>query len=100
MRWRDYPRSVDVSYIVTPDVVLTNVVWNPDPDFSGQPETGVRLDGKFHLIQHGWWQWGMATVVILNRLRRGWDTERIGRFMDWCRERRRWPYPVIRARRS
>lgn len=98
----DGPQAIGVSHIVTPDWTLTNVIWKPDPGMSGQPETGVRYPGdgakNFHLIQHGWWQWGMATVVIANRLQHGWDCCRISDFMDRCRERRRWPYLTAKAR--
>ncbi len=94
----DRPRAISVSHITTPNWTLTNMVWRPDPNYSGHPETGVRAGEDFSLIQHGWWQWGMATVVILNRLQRGWDASRIADFMQNCRINRRWPYLVARAR--
>lgn len=98
----DGPEAIGVSHLVTSDWTLTNAIWKPDPDLSGQPETGVRYPGQgaknFHLIQHGWWNFGMATVVILNRLQRGWDAYRITEFMCRCRRERRWPHPSAKAR--
>lgn len=99
----DMPRSVSVSHIDAGRWLLTNVLWCPSRDLRGQPETGVRFNraGKFEdfsLIQHGWWNFGMATVVILNRLGRGWDCGRIADFMNWCRDNRRWPFPSAKAR--
>ena len=70
-----FARSEPVSHLVWGDTVLTNSYWNRSA------ETGIRRGGRFNLVQHGWHNWGAATVVILSRLTREWSAGRIERFM-------------------
>jgi hypothetical protein len=90
-----------VSYLVLPvsGITITNCVWRREGDLSsGRPETGVRIGDEFHLIQHGWWNFGAATAVILSRLAKGWSIDRIENFMGKRRSKFAAPFRARRAR--
>ncbi len=88
MYQEDDPLSVSMGYkeITLGDrtVILTNALWK------SSPETGVRINGKFELIQHGWLNFDKANDFILKALSKGWDCWKLSEVMTWMHDNNRW----------
>lgn len=90
----ELPRSTRFPPRETSDYFLSNAVWENSYG-SFQPETGVRRRqadgtwGDFALIEHGWLDFNSANDLIVKALAKGWDTCRIGDFMQKLKERRK-----------
>lgn len=86
------PRSESKGRVDFGGFYLTHAIWRNSYG-SYQPETGVRTHAAglkdFRLIQHGCADWPFVTAVTLAALSKGWDSERIGRLIEWWSRRRK-----------
>lgn len=86
------PNCENISHVDFGGFYLTHGIWHNSYG-SYQPETGVRSHAAglkdFRLIQHNSQNWPLVTIVTLAALSKGWDTERIGRLIEWMDRRYR-----------
>lgn len=86
------PYSESISHVDFGGYYLTHAIWHNSCG-SYEPETGVRTHAAglkdFRLIQHYTADWPLVTIVTLAALSKGWDSERIGRLIEWWGKRRR-----------
>ena len=82
------PQCKQVSAVYAEGVCLTNAIWCNSYG-SYQPETGIRNDDGFHLIEHGWEDWPAVNTIILMALRKNWEPSRINRLFWQAREQGR-----------
>ena len=90
------PYSESVSVTRFHDCVLTHAIWHNGYG-SNEPETGLRLVGgsgepvkdSFRLYQHYTRDFALAERLIVRSFRKGWDTIRTARLIEWLGKRNR-----------